>query len=119
LSLTGTGIDIVEVDRIGHLLARHGRRFLERCFRPGETTSDPESLAARWAAKEAFLKALGGYVGNIPYRDIEVVRSGEGPVSLKLHGRALTALERTGTTRIHLAVSHERGHAVASVILEE
>lgn len=128
MSVRGLGIDIVEVERIADLLAKHGDRFVDRCFRPGEqdhpTTGGSEvpeakSIAARWAAKEAFLKALGTDVRDIPYRDIEVVRSAEGPVSLNLHGRALDALKRSGTSKIHLSLSHERHYAVASVLLEE
>ena len=127
--MVGIGIDIVAVERIAELLVRHGERFAGRCFRIGDHTSlgrDREtgaktaaaSLAGRWAAKEAFLKALGVDVRGIPYRDIEVAKSTLGPVGLVLHGRARDALARVGGRRIHLTISHEREFAVASVLIE-
>ena len=128
MSVVGIGTDIVAVARIAELLVRHGDRFTGRCFRTGELASpgrDRESpartavsLAGRWAAKEAFLKALGVDVRGIPYRDIEVVKSTLGPVGLVLHGRALAAMARVGGSRVHLTISHEREFAVASVLIE-
>jgi holo-[acyl-carrier protein] synthase len=119
LSVFGIGTDIVSVDRITQMLDRHGERFLSRCFRPGEIVSSaPASVAGRWAAKEAFLKALGTDVRGIPYRSIEVVKSAHGPVKLVLHGRANDALAAGGGAGIHLTISHEREFAVATVIIE-
>ncbi len=129
MSVVGIGTDIVAVARIAELLDRHGERFLGRCFRMGDPHSgggnwetvakpSPVSLAARWAAKEAFLKALGTDVRGIPYRDIEVVKSDLGPVGLVLHGRARDVLAEAGGNRIHLTISHEREFAVASVLIE-
>ena len=115
----GIGTDIVSVARIKMMLDRHGERFLARCFRPGEIVSSaPASVAGRWAAKEAFLKALGADVRGIPYRNIEVVKSVHGPVKLVLHGRAGDALSAAGGDGIHLTISHEREFAVATVIIE-
>jgi holo-[acyl-carrier protein] synthase len=125
--ILGLGTDIVEVGRIASLVDRHGERFLQRVFRPAEIDLARErgpgaaaALAARWAAREAFLKALGSGIPihSIPYRDIEVCRDPDGPVSLRLHGRARDAAAARGATRIHLALSHERGYAVATVVLE-
>ncbi len=129
MSVVGVGIDIVAVERIAELIAHHGDRFVSRCFRirdPHSDGSDEEAvgypsaafLAGRWAAKEAFLKALGTDVRGVPYRDIEVDRSASGPVRLVLHGRARDALAKAGGNRIHLAISHEREFAVASVLIE-
>jgi len=119
LSVLGIGTDIVSVARITRMLDRHGERFLARCFRPGEIIlSAPASVAGRWAAKEAFLKALGADVSGIPYRSIEVVKSTHGPVELVLHGRASDALAAVGADGIHLTISHEREFAVATVIIE-
>jgi len=125
LSVVGIGTDIVSVRRMADLLQRHGTRFLDRCFRPGDLISpdfkgglEPGFLAGRWAAKEAFLKALGADVRGIPYRDIEVQRSAAGPVGLVLHGMALAALDRAGGKKVHLTISHEREFAVASVLVE-
>jgi len=123
--ILGLGTDIVEVARIADLAARHGDRFLDRCFRPAERAlaaargpAGAAALAARWAAREAFLKALGGQVSGIPYRDIEVVRAAAGAPSLRLHGRAAEALAARGGRRVHLALSHERAFAVATVVIE-
>ena len=125
MSIVGLGSDIVAVGRIGDLIERYGDRFLGRCFRPQEVSyiqsrglGSAASAAARWAAKEAFLKALNTDVEAIPYRDIEVLRDPSGPVGLRLHGRALEAVRLTGATSWHLALSHEKEFALATVILE-
>ncbi len=115
----GIGTDIVAVARIATMLDRHGERFLGRCFRPGEIPAPAsDSVAGRWAAKEAFLKALGADVRGIPYRDVEVASSAHGPVKLNLHGHARDAFVAVGGKRIHLTISHEREFAVATVIIE-
>lgn len=126
MKILGLGSDIVGVARFTDLLARYGGRFLDRCFTPEETAfilsrglGAPASAAARWAAKEAFLKALGSDVRHIPYRDIEVTRSPAGPVALRLHGRAQAAAQATGALRWHLTMSHEKDYATATVILEK
>ena len=126
MSVVGLGTDIVSVKRMSALMQRHGPRFLDRCFRPGDLVvsptggnPEPSHLAGRWAAKEAFLKALGADVRGIPYRDIEVRRSPEGPVGIALHGKALTAVNRVGGQRVHLTISHEREYAVATVLIED
>jgi holo-[acyl-carrier protein] synthase len=123
--ILGVGVDIVAVDRIAALLADHGERFLERCFRPAERElvaargrRGAAALAARWAAREAFLKALGTPVRDVPYRDIEVVREVDGPVGLRLHGRAAELLAARGGRVTHLSLSHESEHAVAVVVIE-
>lgn len=124
--VTGIGVDIVKIARIDKMIQRYGDRFLQRCFSPGEREAaqarrlgQAQVLAARWAAKEAFLKCLGQNVLGIPYRDIEVVRTGEGPVQLVLHGKARAALARTGATTAFLAISHETDYAVATVVAQE
>ena len=123
--ILGLGTDIVAVERIAALIDRHGDRFLQRVFHPAELELARErgaaaaaTLAARWAAREALLKALGRPIGGIPYRDVEVVRGADGPVSLHLHGRAAQAAADLGASRVHLSLSHERAYAVATVVLE-
>ncbi len=123
--ILGLGTDIVAIDRIADLVARYGDRFVDRCFSPAEKAlaagrgaGGAATLAARWAAREAFLKALGGDVRTIPYRDIEVVRQDHGPVALQVRGRAAAALAERGGKRIHVSLTHERTHAVAVVIIE-
>ncbi len=118
------GTDITSVARIRNLYERYGTRFVDRVFRPAEIAAagvrhDPAAFfAARWAAREAFLKALGTDVRHIPYRDIEVVKGPLGPVSIALHGKAAESFASTHASSIHLSISHEREFAVATVILE-
>ncbi len=125
--MVGIGTDLVSVTRMEAMLDRHGDRFLARCFRqdeipvpePGHSPGpQSEAVALHWAAKEAFLKALGADVRGIPYRDIEVVPTATGPADIVLHGRARTAMERSGGRRLHLSTSQARGFAVAWVLIE-
>ncbi len=123
--ILGVGTDIVAVPRIAALMEAHGGRFLERCFHPAERQLVEErgeggaaALAARWAAREAFLKALGTDVRHLPYRDVEVVRQTSGPVSLRLHGQAAEVFAQRGGRAIHVSLSHEREFAVAVVVIE-
>ena len=129
MSVVGIGTDMVSIGRISELLDRHGERFVGRCFRSGDfiagmmnrkgtAGSEASFLAGRWAAKEAFLKALGVDVRGIPYRDMEVKKNSHGPVEMVLHGSARKALAEAGGNKIHLTISHERGFAVASVLIE-
>jgi holo-[acyl-carrier protein] synthase len=125
LSLRGIGTDIVAVARIASLVERHGDRFLARCFRPGELAVLRErvpaaahaALAARWAAKEAFVKALAGRGTGVVYRDIEVVRRPDGAPELRLHGSAAAALAAAGAGGTLVSLSHERDYAAATVVL--
>ena len=123
----GIGTDLVSLGRIEALLDRHGDRFLARCFRQNELpfleSGHPpgtvsEAVALNWAAKEAFLKALGTDVRAIPYRDVEVVPAAAGPGRIILHGRARMAMERSGGRRLHLSTSQARGFTVAWVLVE-
>ncbi len=123
--MIGVGTDIVAVARIADLLARHGERFSKRCFRPDEIAlaqargpRQAATLAARWAAKEAFLKSLGLVTDGIAYRDIEVVRDASGRPTLRLYATAAAALATAGARSTHLSVSHEDAYAVAVVVLE-
>ena len=125
LSILGLGTDIVSVVRIAEMIQRHEDRFLNRCFSEHEVQwvnsrglGRAASLAGRWAAKEAFLKALGRSVTHIPYGDIEVVRSAAGPVSLKLHGKAALEMDSVGATGCIVSISHEKDFAIATVLLQ-
>jgi holo-[acyl-carrier protein] synthase len=120
------GIDIVEVYRIRTVLARTPR-FAERVFTADERTfcagkgvAAEQSYAARFAAKEAFLKALKtGWRGKITWHDIEVANDNGGAPELRIHGEAEKLLKECGATRVHLSISHTTEHAIAEVILEQ
>lgn len=121
--IAGIGVDIVEIGRIRALVGRHGERFLKRCFSAEEIRHcaqrmDPSpGLAARFAAKEAMLKALGtGLAKGMHYRDIQV--EGEGQPQIRLTGKARAIAEIMGIRGVHVSLSHERTHAVAMVIVE-
>jgi holo-[acyl-carrier protein] synthase len=120
------GIDIAEVYRIRETIARTPR-FVERVFTERERSycdakgvAAAQSYAARFAAKEAFLKALKtGWRGKISWHDIEVVVDADGAPSLEVTGEAANIKNERGVSRVHLSISHTTEHAVAQVILEK
>lgn len=111
------GIDLVSVSRIAGSIDAFGERFLARVFTPTEVAYArhlPESLAARFAAKEAAKKALG--LEGVGWNEIEVVRQPNGACDLCLHGAALAAAEASGTRELALSLSHEGDFATAVVV---
>src|SRR5687768_10637166 len=113
---TELGIDIIKVERIRDTLARFGSRFTQRVLTPAEqryVRNRPETMAGRWAAKEAVSKVLGLGVRGIGWRDIEVERLPTGQPSIRLHGRAAGRAEQLGMGRIAVSISHEAEYAVA------
>jgi holo-[acyl-carrier protein] synthase len=113
------GVDLVEVRRIAVLMARHGERFTARVFTPGEVADcagRAESLAARWAAKEAVAKALGTGIGVAGWQEIEIVRGGSGCPAVVLHGRAAALAAERGLARWALSLAHDGGMALAFVV---
>jgi holo-[acyl-carrier protein] synthase len=123
--IVGTGVDIAEVGRIKAAVERFGERFLRRVFTPAEVrycmgkVNAAERFAARFAAKEAGMKAIGtGLRHGITWQDVEVLRMpGQRPV-LKFSGKAAEFAERLGCKRTHLSLSHTKEQAIAHVILE-
>jgi len=122
----GVGIDLVNIPRMEAVLKRWGERFVNRVFTGQEArTCYPRvhpaaSFALRFAAKEAFSKAIGlGMRKGIRWRDIEVFHLPEGRPTLKLKGRSFETCSEKGITRIHLSLSDEGEYAAAVVILEE
>ena len=124
--IVSTGIDIVEVYRIAETMTRTPR-FAERVFTESERAycdakgaAAAQSYAGRFAAKEAFLKALQtGWRGKITWHDIEILSDDQGVPSLNIKGEASKLFEKTGATRSHLSISHTSEHAVAQVIFEK
>jgi holo-[acyl-carrier protein] synthase len=123
--IVGTGVDIAEVHRIRESIERFGDRFLRRIFTDGEINyceqkaTRFESYAARFAAKEAGMKALGtGWSHGVRWRDIEVVRpQGQRP-TVQFHGEAAVIAMELGTKNIALSLTHTSEQALAHVILE-
>src|SRR6476620_8338094 len=123
--IVGTGVDVAEVKRIQAAVSRFGERFLKRVFTPAELRycmakpNATERLAARFAAKEAGMKAIGtGLRHGVTWQDVEVLRMpGQRPV-LQFHGRAAAFAARLGCKRTHLSLSHTKDQAIAHVILE-
>jgi holo-[acyl-carrier protein] synthase len=123
--ILGIGIDVVEVVRLAEALERQGDRFVKKVFTDRERTSCDLradrvlALAARFAAKEACLKALGtGWAEGLGFRDVEIVREGNQPPTLVLHGEAARRAEALGVVRSHVSLTHQPGLAAAVVILE-
>ena len=123
--IVGTGVDIAEVSRIAASISRFGRRFTERVFTPGEIhyceskANKAERYAARFAAKEAAMKAIGtGWRHGVTWQDIEVRRIPGGRPFLHFDGKAAEFFRSLGACRSHLSITHTAEFAMAQVILE-
>jgi holo-[acyl-carrier protein] synthase len=123
--IVGTGIDIAEVPRIREAVERFGERFLNRIYTEGERrycdskANRAERYAARFAAKEASMKALGtGWNHGVRWRDIEVARKPGSRPTIVFHGRAAEFAAKLGAVRVALSLTHTADQALASVILE-
>lgn len=123
-TVTGIGLDTAEVERIRQLMARYEDRFVLRILTEGEIrycaaqARPAESVAARWAAKEAFIKALGASRREtIGWREVEVVRPPNGAPTLALHGRAAAMAAALGIDVWHISLTHTREMASAVVML--
>jgi holo-[acyl-carrier protein] synthase len=115
------GIDLVAVDQIEESVACHGDRFLERIYTARERADsrrDPARLAARFAAKEATLKALGRGDEGIAWQSIEVLRGPDGQPSIQLSGAAAELALSRGVTSLAVSLTHARRHAAAVVVAE-
>jgi holo-[acyl-carrier protein] synthase len=113
---TELGIDIIRVDQIRATLERFGDRFLARVLTPAErryVRDRPETLAGRWAAKEAVSKVLGLGVRGIGWRDLEIERLPTGQPAVRLHGRAAERADQLGMDQVAVSISHESDYAVA------
>ena len=116
--MIATGVDIVEIDRVADLLARHGDRFRQRVYTDREwddAGGRVESLAARFAAKEALIKALGSR--ELTLREIEVIRPERSQPMLRLWGRAAEIARSLAVRELSVSLSHGREHAVAVVVV--
>jgi holo-[acyl-carrier protein] synthase len=123
--ILGTGVDLAEVGRIQASIERYGERFTRRVFTEREIAyaerkaNKYERYAARFAAKEAGMKALGtGWSGGITWKDLEVTNLSSGRPTLALHGVARDVADRLGVKTIHLSLTHSSAEAMAWVVLE-
>ena len=115
-----SGIDIIEIARIKNVLTKHPKRFLEKIFTEYERNycrGRSTQLAARFAAKEAAMKALGTGVRGVGWKEIEVQRLPSGKPYIKLHGRANESAKFIGVEKIELSISHSKELATAMVIM--
>ncbi len=123
--IIAVGVDLVEVARIERLRQKQGQAFLDRVFTADELEyccrhrSPAQSLAARFAAKEAVMKCLGtGWAEGVGFDQIEVQRSPSGAVSIAMRGQAAAVAAELGIDRVFLSLSHTDGHAIAYAIAE-
>jgi holo-[acyl-carrier protein] synthase len=124
VNVVGHGVDLVALERFARIVRERGPRFLERCFTAGELAyadsrgvGREATLAARFAAKEAVLKALGtGLAAGVSWSEIEVERDAAGRPLVALHGRARARAERAGVSGWLLSLTHDGDYALASVL---
>jgi holo-[acyl-carrier protein] synthase len=123
--IVGLGLDIAEIDRMEAAITRHGAAIIERLFTAREAAyceshrNKFERYAARFAAKEAAMKALGtGWRAGVRWRDIEVVRKASGKPTLELQGAARERADKMGVKNISLTITHSGNLALAEVIFE-
>lgn len=114
-----TGVDLIEIERINEVIARHGKHYLERIYTPAELEQcggRAESLAGRFAAKEATAKALGCGIGDVGWKEIEVLGDESNAPKLTLHGEALQMANELGLSIWSVSISHSQSHSVALVV---
>ena len=122
--VVGVGVDVVQVARLERALARAGDRLLARLFTPAEAArcaarrDQARCLAARFAAKEAVMKALGSGWGPVGWQDIEIGRAPGGQPIVRLQGAAARLAKEKGITAIHLSLAHDGPVAVACAVAE-
>lgn len=123
MNIVATGMDAIEIERIGEAIRRYGERFIRRVFTEGEIAycrskrDWAPSFAARFAAKEAAMKALGtGYSRGVYWTGIEVVRR-HGPPMLQFHAGAADRFARLGCTGSLVTITHSRQLAIVHVML--
>ena len=115
-----TGVDLIEIARIEEVVKRHGKHYLERIYTPAELEQcgkRAESLAGRFAAKEAVAKALGSGIGDVAWKEIEVLGDEQNAPVLTLHGFAQQRAKDLGFETWSVSISHSQSHSVAFVVM--
>ena len=122
----GIGVDLVRISRMSRVVERWGDRFIRRVFTPHEIETclkrafPPSAFALRFAAKEAFTKAIGlGITRGMVWQDIEVFNDPRGKPGLKVHRKSARICEERSITGIHLSLTDEKQYAIAMVVLEK
>ena len=114
-----TGVDLIEIGRIEEVISRHGNHYLERIYTPAELEQcgrRTESLAGRFAAKEAAVKALGCGIGDVSWKEIEILGDEQNAPAIKLYGMAEQKAKELGLTIWSVSISHSQSHSVAFVV---
>jgi len=114
-----TGVDLIEIARIQEVISRHGKHYLERTYTPAELEQcgkRTESLAGRFAAKEAVAKALGSGIGDVAWKEIEILGDEQNAPVLTLYGAAEKKARERGLTTWSVSISHSQSHSVAFVV---
>ena len=119
MKMNHIGIDIIEIKRVREAISRWGGRFLQRIFTESELSlyqDKIESLATRFAGKEAVIKALSRSGRVFTWREIEILAEADGKPVVRLHGQALTQARDLGLSGVEISLSHSRENAIALVI---
>src|SRR5512140_1248351 len=114
-----TVVDLIEINRIEEVIARHGKHYLERIFTPAELEQcgkQTDSLAGRFAAKEAVAKALGTGIGDVAWKEIEILGDEQNAPKLTLYGMAESRAKELGLMNWSVSISHNQSHSVAFVV---
>jgi holo-[acyl-carrier protein] synthase len=114
-----TGVDLIEISRVSEVIARYGKHYLDRIYTPAELEQcgkNVESLAGRFAAKEAVAKALGTGIGDITWKNIEILGDKQNAPVLRLYGVAEQTARQLGLTEWSVSISHSQSHAVAITV---
>lgn len=114
-----TGVDLIELDRVGEVVSRHGKRYLERIYTAAEleqSHANTQYLAGRFAAKEAVAKALGTGIGDVGWLEIEILGDEQNAPTLNLSGAAARRAESLGLVEWSVSISHSMTHAVAFAV---
>ncbi len=114
-----SGVDLIEISRVSEVIARHGKHYLERIYTSAELEQcgkNIESLAGRFAAKEAVAKALGTGIGDVTWKEIEILGDEQNAPVLSLRGAAEQKAKELGLTEWSLSISHSQSHAVAIAV---
>jgi len=114
-----TGVDLIEIDRVAEVVSRHGKHYLERVYTPAELELcgvRAESLAGRFAAKEAVAKALGCGIGEVEWKEIEILEDEKSAPVLHLLGAAARKADELGLASWSVSISHNQSQVVAFVV---